>query len=68
MFNKSRNPFKALNRFPKDELASPRSLALPPSPVIPSITRPERPIEPEIRRERFRRLSGILSGFKKPSI
>lgn len=54
------NPFRALNKFPKDELASPRSLATPSLLQIPGITRPERIINPELKRERFRKLASIL--------
>lgn len=59
------NPFKLSSKLPKDEYASPRSQAVPALAPIPSITRPERPVEPEMRRERFKRLAGML---KRPQI
>jgi hypothetical protein len=59
------NPFKPLNKFPKDELESPRSAAIPTSAQIPGITRPERPLNTEFRRERFKRLAGMI---RKPTI
>lgn len=55
----ARNPYKPLNW---EE--SPASIETPPRPAIPGITRPEKIINPEARKERFRRLAGIL-GPKK---
>lgn len=48
--------------------SSPRALASPTPASIPSITRPEHSINPELKRERFKKLAGLLGGFKKPSI
>lgn len=57
-------PLKTSSSLPSDLEVSPKTLATPKSPAIPGITRPERNLNPELRRERFRKLAGIL-GSKK---
>jgi hypothetical protein len=51
----ARNSYKPLGWEP-----TPSSLVTPPRPAIPSITRPEKIINPEARKERFKRLASIL--------
>lgn len=53
-------PLNISTSMPSDRLASPASLAAPKRPAIPGITRPERSVIPEMRKERFKRLMGIL--------
>ena len=62
-----RNPFKipGLSKFPTmPGIASkiPSDAALNPK---PSMVGPEQPGTPEARRERFKRLAGVLGGLKK---
>jgi hypothetical protein len=62
-------PLKTPSSFPSQRLSSPESLAKPARPAIPSITRPEKSIDPEGRRERFKKLQSILkapAGAPKP--
>lgn len=65
-----RNPFRTpgipgLNQNSLED--SPRALATPEMAPIPSITRPERPINPEMKRERFKKLQALLGSVKKPA-
>lgn len=45
---------------PLDLESTPMSLTSPQRPAIPSITRPEKSINPELRKKRFKKLAGIL--------
>jgi hypothetical protein len=62
-------PLNIQSSFPSQIHSSPESLAKPARPAIPSITRPEKSIDPEARRERFKKLQSILkapAGAPKP--
>jgi len=58
-------PLKLSSHLPSDRLASPAKLASPKLPALPQVVGPESPVTPEARKERFKRLAGILGGLKK---
>lgn len=61
-----KNPFGS--SLPSDKELSPNRLIRPPMAPVPGITRPEKPIDPEGRKERFRKLMGVLRSPKTPGI
>lgn len=65
-----RNPFKpaGLPELSNSLEASPRALATPEVAPVPSITRPEHMMNPEMKRERFKKLQALLGGVKQAGV